>query len=124
MTYLYVIAGAAAGAPLRYFAASHVQGWTNWTFPTGTMFVNLTGCLLIGFISTLAEEREVINREARLLLVAGFLGSYTTFSAFGYETLELLRENLVLRALLNVGLSTSVGVLAAWAGMALARAGT
>jgi CrcB protein len=87
------------------------------------MFVNLTGCLLIGFLATLAEERDAINREARLLLIAGFLGSYTTFSAFGYETLELLRDNLVLRALLNVLLSASIGVLAAWAGMALARIG-
>lgn len=123
MTYLYVIAGAVAGAPLRYFAASQVQGWTNWNFPTGTMFVNVTGCLLIGFIATLAEERDFINREARLLLIAGFLGSYTTFSAFGYETLELLRENHVARAMLNVVVSAALGVLAAWAGMALARMG-
>jgi CrcB protein len=124
VTYLYVIAGAVAGAPLRYFAASQVQGWTNWNFPTGTMFVNVTGCLLIGFIATLAEEREFINREARLLLIAGFLGSYTTFSAFGYETLELLRENHVARAMLNVVVSAALGVLAAWAGMALARMGS
>lgn len=123
MTYFYVIAGAVAGAPLRYFATSQVQGWTNWNFPTGTLVVNLTGCFAIGLIATLAEERDFINREARLLLIAGFLGSYTTFSAFGFETLELLRENLVMRALLNVLLSTTLGVLAAWAGMALARAG-
>jgi CrcB protein len=123
VTYLYVMAGAAAGAPLRYFAAAHVQGWTNWNFPTGTMFVNLTGCLLIGFIATLAEERDFISRDARLLLITGFLGSYTTFSAFGYETFELLRANYVARAGFNVALSCTVGVMAAWVGMALARFG-
>lgn len=120
---MYVIAGAVVGAPLRYFLASRVQEGLVWNFPVGTMFVNLTGCFAIGVIATLADERDVFSREARLLLVAGLLGSYTTFSAFGYENLELLRQNMVLRAGLNIVLSCGLGVVAAWLGMVAARTG-
>ena len=122
MSYLYVIAGAVAGAPLRYFLGSRVQESFGGNFPAGTMFVNVTGCFVIGLLATLAEERDLLSREARLLLITGFLGSYTTFSAFGYETLELLRDNLVFRATLNVVASCALGVIAAWLGMVVARA--
>lgn len=122
MSYFYVVAGAVAGAPLRYFLGSRVQEAVGANFPAGTMFVNVTGCFFIGLLATLAEERDLLSREARLLLITGLLGSYTTFSAFGYETLELLRDNLVLRAMLNVVASCALGVAAAWFGMIAARA--
>jgi CrcB protein len=122
VSYFYVVAGAVAGAPLRYFLGSRVQEAVGANFPAGTMFVNVTGCFFIGLLATLAEERDLLSREARLLLITGLLGSYTTFSAFGYETLELLRDNLVLRAMLNVVASCALGVAAAWFGMIAARA--
>jgi len=121
MTYAWVIAGAVIGAPLRYFVGSRVQGWLGGEFPWGTLAVNLTGCFLIGLLLGLAEQRDLLNREARLLLVTGFLGSYTTFSAFGWETYGLLRADDVGRAVANAAASVVAGVLAAWAGAALAR---
>lgn len=121
MTYAYIIAGAIAGAPLRYFVQGRVQDVTGITFPWGTLVVNVTGCLLIGILLTLAEEREVLSREARLALVVGFLGSYTTFSTFGWETVALLRENDVVRAAGNVLLSTLGGIVGVWLGIVIAR---
>lgn len=121
MTYAYIIAGAVAGAPLRYFVQGKVQDATSPGFPWGTLVVNLTGCLVIGLLLTLAEERELLSREARLMLVVGFLGSYTTFSTFGWETFALLRDNEILQASGNVLLSTFGGLIGVWAGTSLAR---
>lgn len=123
MTYVYIILGAMAGAPLRYFLGNRVAG-TEWLapFPLGTLLVNLSGCLAIGVLLGLADSRDFLSREARLLLVTGFLGSYTTFSAFGWETYDLIRNDDVVRAALYAGLSVGLGVLAVWAGATLARA--
>jgi CrcB protein len=124
MTYAYIVAGAVVGAPLRYFVGSRIH--TTWfaPFPFGTLLVNITGCLAIGVLLGLAESRDILGREARLLLVTGLLGSYTTFSAFGFETYDLLRSNEVPRALAYSLASVTVGVLAAWAGAYLGRLGT
>jgi CrcB protein len=122
MNYMFIMAGALAGAPLRYFLGSRVQEAWGAGFPAGTLFVNISGCFLIGVLATLAEERDFLSREARLLLITGLLGSYTTFSAFGYETLDLLRDNHVWRAIANVVVSCAAGVVAAWLGMLAARA--
>jgi len=122
VTYAYIVAGAVAGAPLRYFLASRAQAWLGGTFPWGTLLVNLSGCFAIGLLLGLTEGRGALSREARLLLVTGFLGSYTTFSAFGWETYELARGEEMVRAALNVAASVAGGVLACWAGAALVRA--
>ena len=121
MTYAYIIGGAVIGAPLRYFLQGRVQDASGSTLPLGTMVVNITGCLVIGFLLTLAEERDVLTRDARLFLVVGFLGAYTTFSTFGWETFALLRDNDILRAAGNVTLSTVGGLLAVWVGASVAR---
>jgi len=121
MTYAWIIAGAVAGAPLRYFLGSRVGAGEWGPFPAGTLFVNVTGCFLIGLILGLSEERGGLSREARLLLVTGFLGSYTTFSAFGWETYSLARGDEVARAAANVVLSVVLGIAAVWMGASLAR---
>lgn len=120
MTYAYIIAGAVAGAPLRYFIASQLNG-DRGTFPAGTLLVNLTGCFAIGVLLGLAEERDFLTREARLLLVTGFLGSYTTFSAFGWEAYDLGRADEALRAAAYVVVSVVVGIAATWAGAAITK---
>lgn len=120
MTYAWIIAGAVVGAPLRYFIGSHTPG--NWgSFPAGTFLVNVSGCLLIGLVLGLGEARGALSREARLLLVTGFLGSYTTFSAFGWETYNLARSDEMARALVNVVASVALGIVAVWAGANLAK---
>jgi CrcB protein len=88
----------------------------------GTLIVNVTGSLLIGLFAGLAEHRQVFGHGARLLLVVGVLGGYTTFSAFSLETLSLLRSGQSLLALLHVFLQLSLGIAAAAAGFAAARA--
>lgn len=121
MTYFYIVAGAVLGAPARFFVQGRVQEWAGLGFPWGTLVVNLTGCLAIGFFATLAFERELFSREARAFLMVGFLGSYTTFSTFGWETFELARELDILKAVGNLAASVLLGLVAVWSGSALAR---
>lgn len=121
MIYAYIVAGAVLGAPARYFLQGKVQQLAGPGFPWGTLVVNVTGCLVIGFIATLAFERELLSREARAFLMVGFLGSYTTFSSFGWETFELARELDVARAAANIVGSILLGLVGVWLGSAIAR---
>jgi len=109
------------GAVSRY----HVEGWvsrhTRSDFPIGTLAVNVSGCLLLGFLITLFAERLVPSPHLRAALTIGFLGAYTTFSTFAYETLRLGEDGAPARALLYVVASVGLGVLAAWTGSALGR---
>jgi len=109
------------GAVSRY----HVEGWvsrhTRSDFPIGTLAVNVSGCLLLGFLITLFAERLVPSPHLRAALTIGFLGAYTTFSTFAYETLRLGEDGAPARALLYVVASVGLGVLAAWTASALAR---
>jgi CrcB protein len=89
--------------------------------PWGTLVVNVAGCFAIGLLGGLADTRGVLTASARLFLLIGVLGGFTTFSTFGYETLGLLREQALARAFLNVGLQLALGLGAAWAGLALSR---
>src|SRR5688500_12206218 len=110
MSYVYIVLGAVAGAPLRYFLQGRVDSLVQSSFPVGTFVVNVTGCLAIGLLLGLAEERGALSRETRLLLVTGFLGSYTTFSAFGAEAYGLLREDDLPRMLLYAVSSVVAGI--------------
>ncbi|MCS7295371.1 MAG: fluoride efflux transporter CrcB [Chloroflexota bacterium] len=121
MIYAYIVAGAVLGAPARYFLQGKVQQLAGPGFPWGTLVVNVTGCLVIGFIATLAFERELLSREARAFLMVGFLGSYTTFSSFGWETFELARELDVTGAAANIVGSILLGLVGVWLGSAIAR---
>lgn len=119
--YIYVILGAVFGAPLRYYLQGVGQNATPSAFPVGTVVVNLTGCLAIGLLMTLAQERGVLGQNARLALVTGFLGSYTTFSAFAYEGFQELRGSDLFFASANIGVSVVGGLLAVWLGTLIAR---
>lgn len=123
MTYAFIVLGAAIGAPLRYFLSTRIHDSPDAGFPLHTLIVNLTGCFAIGVLATLAEERDLLNREARLFLLVGLLGSYTTFSAFGWETISVLRSDEMLQAGQYVLLSSLGGLLAVWAGFVARSAG-
>jgi fluoride exporter len=115
--------GGALGAVARYLAGGAVHRlFPDAAFPVGTLAVNVSGCLLIGFLGGLAESRQVLGPEVRLFLLVGLLGGFTTFSSFGYETLALARDAEMGKALLNVAASVALGLAAVWAGDALARA--
>ena len=89
-------------------------------FPYGTLAVNLFGCLAIGFLSQLAETRGVFTAEVRTLVFVGVLGGFTTFSAFGNETINLWREGENALALINVGAHLALCLGAVWIGRAAA----
>jgi CrcB protein len=120
---LLVALGGAAGSVARYKLSGWILHHTlDWRFPAGTFAVNVAGCLLAGVLAGLAEKHELFTSEARLLLFTGLLGGFTTFSAFGLETMYLLRKGEVLVAGSNVVLSVAAGLLALWLGMGAARA--
>jgi CrcB protein len=119
---LVVGLGGFAGAVARWALAGVVQQWSGARFPLGTFAVNLVGCFAIGAFMTAAQERLPIGPETRLFVALGFLGSFTTFSTFGYETLELMRTGDYLRAVLNVAGQVALGILAVALGAAAIRA--
>jgi fluoride exporter len=106
----------------RYFASTWFAGRAGATFPWGTLAVNLAGSFLIGILVTMADEKGTIGPGARLFLVVGFLGGFTTFSSFSIETWRLAEGGDLIPALLNVLGSVTLGLTAAVLGVALGRA--
>ena len=112
---LLVGVGGFAGAIMRYLVGGWVSGLLgNPAFPYGTMTVNVLGCALIGLLAGVADTSQVLNAEVRALLLIGLLGGFTTFSAFGYQTIILVRDGELVAGLANVGLQVFLGLLATW----------
>ena len=112
--------GGFIGSSLRYAVTGYVQTWSkSIDFPYGTLAVNLVGCFLIGFLSQLAESRGVFTAESRTFVFIGILGGFTTFSAFGNETMNLWREGESTLAMANVAAHLLLGLGAVWASRAL-----
>ncbi|BAN69427.1 fluoride efflux transporter CrcB [endosymbiont of unidentified scaly snail isolate Monju] len=118
---LAIAAGGAIGAVMRFGVSSAVYGWLGRGFPWGTLAVNLLGSLAMGFLSVFMLERLALGSEWRAFVLVGLLGAFTTFSTFSIETLTLVQEALYGRALLNVLVSVTACVVAAFAGVILAR---
>ncbi|HEX4951778.1 MAG TPA: fluoride efflux transporter CrcB [Thermoanaerobaculia bacterium] len=118
---LLVGLGGFAGSVCRYWLGGAVHRFAGAAFPWGTLAVNLLGCFVIGWLAGLAELRGVLSAELRLLLLVGFLGGFTTFSSFGWETFSLLRGGELWKAGANAGLHLVTGLLAVWLGHGLAR---
>jgi CrcB protein len=113
--------GGAVGSMLRYGLSTWVMSGGR-SFPYGTLAVNAIGCFAIGLILGLAERHDFVNTHTRLLLTTGLLGGFTTFSAFGFETFALLRDERIAAAVANVTLQVALGLLAVWAGHQLSKA--
>lgn len=119
---LLVALGGAVGSVARYKLSGLVLHHTaDWRFPAGTFAVNVIGCLVAGVLAGLAEKNAMFTVDVRLLLFTGVLGGFTTFSAFGLETMHLLKRGDVAVAAANVVLSVVAGLLALWLGMASIR---
>ncbi len=119
---LLVGAGGFVGAVLRYLVGGFVLHHTvNWKFPLATFVVNGVGCLVAGILMALAVKHDSFSPELRLLLFTGLLGGFTTFSAFGVETVYLIQRHELLWAGLNVAGTVSVGIGVLWLGVTLIR---
>ena len=119
--FLLISAGAVLGANTRYWLGDWAAQKWGAGFPTGTLIINLTGSLLLGFFMTLATERFMLDPRWRLLFAVGFLGAYTTFSTYTYESFSLLSKGQWLPGLINLLGSTVLGVVAVGVGVYLGR---
>ena len=117
--YMMVLLGGAIGSLTRYVVGMAVMTRLATRFPFGTMIINITGSFLIGVLMTLFTERSQPLANWRLVLVVGFLGGYTTFSSFEWETLALVKDGGQLLAFLNVTGSVILGYAAVWLGSTL-----
>lgn len=118
---VFIAVGGAIGAVLRYGASIGVYSLLGRGFPYGTLFVNVAGSLLIGVLSVVMLERFDIAPEWRAAVLVGVLGSFTTFSTFSIETLVLLEQGDIVRAVTNILLSVFICLLAVWFGVSLGR---
>ena len=114
--YLLVLLGGAVGSLARYVTGVAVMHRYYGRFPLGTLIVNVSGCFLIGVIMTLIGEKPAAHPNWRLLLVIGFLGGFTTFSSFAYETYMAVRDGNRWIGLMNIVSSVVLGYLAVWLG--------
>ena len=119
--YLAVAAGSALGGMLRYYLGGSVLARIGREFPLATFVINISGSFIIGLFLTLVTERLSLSQHLRLAVAVGFVGAYTTFSTFEYETARLIEEGHFTLALLNVVLSVIVGFIAVWGGILAAR---
>jgi CrcB protein len=122
LKWLLIAGGGGLGSVLRYavqLAAARICGTS---FPLGTLLVNVTGCLVIGALSSVFTSSNAIRPELRLALTVGVLGGFTTFSTFGLESFELLMERRVSAFLLYAASSLLLGVAAVWLGWRVGQA--
>jgi fluoride exporter len=119
--YLIIALGGAIGSVLRFWAGGYVSGRLGSRFPYGTFVINITASFLIGFIMTILAERTHLSPAWRYLLVIGFLGGYSTFSSFEYETFRVFEDGELLIAAMNIALSVGVGFVAVWIGAITGR---
>jgi CrcB protein len=118
---LLVGIGGFLGSIARYLVSGYIQDRTGEIFPFGTLAVNVIGCFAIGGLSELAEARAFLSPEARALVVVGVLGGFTTFSTFGNETVNLLRDGEWMFAVMNLLTHAVLAIGAVWVGRATAH---
>jgi CrcB protein len=119
--YLWVALGAVIGASARYFLSSLIARDFASAFPYGTLLINITGSLILGFFLVFSTERVLLDPRWRLLVAVGFCGSYTTFSSYAFESFALMEQGQWLLTGINIVASNALCFAAVLAGAALAR---
>ena len=120
LKYIAVGVGGFLGAVARYALGVYIGSRYGVRFPLGTFVINVSGSFLIGLTLTLLA-RTTASAYWRYLIPIGFIGAYTTFSTFEYETLRAIQDGQVMTGLLNVGLSLVIGFIAVWVGASIGR---
>ena len=118
---LLVALGGAFGSIARYLMATRIQIATGWSWPLGTVLVNILGCFVIGLLYVWLVARPDPKHELRALLITGVMGGFTTFSSFSLETVTMAMNGNYTGASLNVGVSVSACLVGTVLGIALAR---
>lgn len=118
---LYLCAGGAAGTLSRYYLSGVAQRLAGGSFPLGTFVVNMLGCLFFGAVWGYFENRLLPGSEVRLLALTGFMGAFTTFSTYMFETAELVKVGQIAMAMVNVVGQSALGLALVLTGIALGR---
>lgn len=118
---LLISAGAVLGANARYWLGDWISQKWGPTFPVGTLLINVTGSLVIGFFMTIATERLMLDPRWRLFFSIGFLGAYTTFSTYAYESLSLILKGQWISGTINLIGSAVLGIVAALLGVYIGK---
>jgi fluoride exporter len=120
--YFFIALGGGLGSIARYWVGSTVAGRLGTRFPYGTFVINITACVLLGFAMTYLGKRTGLNPSWRFFIPIGFIGAYSTFSTFEWETFSTLRTGTFFMASLYAVSSLFLGLVAIWAGSLLADA--
>jgi CrcB protein len=120
-TILIVGSGGFIGSVMRYLVQYYVEKGMTITFPLGTLIANIAGSFIIGMVFALAEKGNLLSSEWRIFLTVGICGGFTTFSAFAYNNLVMLKENSIGQLFLNVGGNLFLGILAVYLGIVAIR---
>jgi CrcB protein len=121
MNYVAVMLGGAFGALLRFLVSTAVNKYAGTSFPAGTLTVNVIGSFILVFFTVLSIEKLSLDPVWRMFFAVGFLGAFTTFSTFSYETIALFQDGEYAKAAMNIMLNNFLSIIAGVGGLFLAR---
>ncbi len=122
MQFVWIGVAGSLGAISRYWLDGVVSRWATGAFPWGTFVVNISGCFVIGLLSAVLAGKFLSQPALRTAVLVGFVGAYTTFSTFAYQSFQLARGGAVALALANLAGSVTAGLVAVWLGTTIGGA--